>query len=95
MIDKTTVKKYAIIAGLSMGSDEDVDAINNFLKIIEGIKGFEEDGGEMQVEPAFGLFNVLREDEPGLSMPRLQVLENSPSVEAGCVSVPKMMKDEK
>lgn len=94
LIDKAEVERVAAFAKLDMGQDMDahIKAINDLIKIIDGIENIQLD---MDDEPLdMELTNTFREDNPMPSMLRQDVLANAPEVEAGCVSVPKILGGE-
>ena len=93
MIDSTEITRIAALAKLDMGDgtklEEETIAINKMMEIVDQIKSISlnADSYAFNIE----LVNTFREDTPVPSLSARDVLANAPEVEAGCISVPKIL----
>jgi aspartyl-tRNA(Asn)/glutamyl-tRNA(Gln) amidotransferase subunit C len=91
MVDMKTLESIAAYAKIRM-EEGDLEAINATLAMIHRINEADvppDPMGRTESEK-----NRLREDVPGPSMSRDDLLRNAPMVEAGCISVPKILGGE-
>ena len=91
MVERKEIEHIASLAKLNIGRDTDrlaadMQAIINMVDELSEIE-LDMDSYPLDME----LVNTFREDTPGLSIPREDVLANAPAIEAGCISVPKML----
>ena len=93
MIDSTEITRIAALAKLDMGNgsklEEETIAINKMMEIVDQIKSIplNVDSYALNME----LVNTLRDDTPVPSLLAKDVLANAPEIEAGCISVPKIL----
>ena len=94
MINRDILDEYAALAKIAFegNRDEDIDAINGMLEIAGKIADVELSMGDYPLN--LELTNTYREDEAGPSLPCEDVVANAKDVEAGCISVPKILGDE-
>ena len=89
MIDQNTMERYAGLAKIRLDPHKDLPQLNAMLELFGQIDGL---ALTVAGEPYdLERVNALREDTAIPSMPREQLLANAPAVEAGCVSVPKIL----
>jgi aspartyl-tRNA(Asn)/glutamyl-tRNA(Gln) amidotransferase subunit C len=88
LIDLKTLESIAAYAKLRM-EDGDLDEISAALDMMDRINEIPLDRDEFPT--GGGTSAVLREDTARPSMPRGELLRNAPQVEAGCISVPKIL----
>jgi aspartyl-tRNA(Asn)/glutamyl-tRNA(Gln) amidotransferase subunit C len=69
--------------------DGDLEAINEALAVMDRIHEVPLDRGDFPGD--CGEAASLREDAPRPSMSADELLRNAPQVEAGCISVPKIL----
>ena len=87
MLTKTETGRCAALAKVRL-TGGDVDAINDFFKILDGIDDIPltPDDIEQDIQSM-----ALREDIGAPSLPRALALANAKVTEAGCISVPKIL----
>jgi Asp-tRNA(Asn)/Glu-tRNA(Gln) amidotransferase C subunit len=94
VVDLKILESIAVYAKLRM-EDGDLEEINSVLAMIDEIHGIhlDRDGFSVYTDAA----PVMRTECSGgtpPSMPRDDLLRNAPQVEAGCISVPKILGGE-
>ena len=62
--------------------------MQSIVGMVENLPDFKETSLKLSSEDAM----LLREDEIMPSMPRREVLQNAPQIEAGCIVVPKIVE---
>lgn len=94
VINRAILNEYAALAKIRFDENhnEDIEAINELLGIADKISDIEllMDGYPLNLE----LTNTYREDIAKPSIPCEDVIANAKDVEAGCISVPKILGDE-
>jgi aspartyl-tRNA(Asn)/glutamyl-tRNA(Gln) amidotransferase subunit C len=94
VIDMETLDRIAAYAKLRM-QDGDLEKINETLAVIDRIHEIPLDRDNFSFCAPSGSTSIrLREDIPRPSMPVDDLLRNAPRVEAGCISVPKVLGGE-
>ena len=91
-----TLERIAAYAKLRM-QDGDLEKINETLSIIDRIHELPLDRDNFSScapSAPLGPASRRREDVPHPSMPTDDLLRNAPMVEAGCISVPKVLGGE-
>ena len=94
MMNRNEIENIASLMKLDVSKESDafIDEINSMIKIMDRISEIELTANDFEIN--MELINTFREDEIRPSIPREAVLANAFSVEAGCVSVPKIMGKE-
>jgi aspartyl/glutamyl-tRNA(Asn/Gln) amidotransferase C subunit len=90
-IDRDEFERIAALAKLDMRNDSDLKKLNYMKEIIDEIEHIQLDNKDSD-PPNMEWTNTFREDAPNSSLPRKDVLFNAgKNVEAGCISVPKIL----
>ncbi|HHY65015.1 MAG TPA: Asp-tRNA(Asn)/Glu-tRNA(Gln) amidotransferase subunit GatC [Clostridiaceae bacterium] len=92
--DREKIKKVADLANIHIGDDElesfagDMNAIIGYMEQIKNI-----DTGDMKpMEHVLPVYNAFREDVPGESFDRDELLKNAPEAQDGCFKVPVVVE---
>jgi aspartyl-tRNA(Asn)/glutamyl-tRNA(Gln) amidotransferase subunit C len=91
MVERKDIERVAALAKLDMGRETKrlTDDMQAIVEMVDRLLEIELSPG--LCPPDTELFNTFREDIPKPSMQREKVLQNAPVVEAGCISVPKIL----
>lgn len=94
MIDAATVRHVARLARLDLDEGEleaQTEQLGRILQFFDEMNAVDTAGVAPTAHP-FPVANALREDRPGSSLPREDLLSGAPQPEAGMFRVPKILE---
>ena len=94
MVERKEIEHIASLAKLRLGEDADrfVADVQAMIAMMDKLAELKLPMDDIPLD--MGYVNTIREDIALPSVPRSVVLSNAPEVEAGCISVPKIMGKE-
>jgi aspartyl-tRNA(Asn)/glutamyl-tRNA(Gln) amidotransferase subunit C len=94
-MDQNTIKNLARLCRIECDEEESKELVKDLQRILEYVEQLQEINTE-HVEPCYhvlsSIVNVMREDIPGISMPREVFLKNAPAQVGGMIRVPPILK---